>query len=618
MSDTLNTAQAETVDGVPVQLTADEVSVLAAYRSGASRATTPPGGYAGPADRHGASSLAAPAIGPRVDSFPSAGGPSPSAYGPAKSEFGPDDRPPVPPIAQSDTALQALAPWPIVDKWPTIIGAGLSFAYLSATQRTALSGYRQPYVDLMREILERDPHLFAVLKKRVLAVAYARFEVTPAVVPPGPKHDADRARAVEIAADIDARVRAIPRLHRAIAVLCWAIYYAVTALEIHWKWSPEKGWDVTGLGFIHSRRLQYPDTASWDLYIWDQGMVLWSGGGEAAPTSSATFGLRIADFPHKFIVHAPQISGDYTTREGLGRMVSEWALSKRLGARTALAYLERFIKPWPMAEYNTKDPNLESDKKGGARVALKSDIDAANSALQSIGIGALSSYVHSDAIKVELVTPDKQRPKITFDVYNQMCNTEVSKGVLGQTLTTEAGAHGGSGRGLGKVHQDEQRSLFEEDAIETGETLSDQLFRPLVLLNHVDAAHLVPGCRIHIEESDPQALMDLATKGAKHGIPVDADKIAEEVGLAVVPNPNGKPRRMYPILEVDPGDMDPGLYPAPTEDTLVGAQMAQRAASSTDKWAAARAAKATEAARPETGAPPQNPPKPSTEKKPEV
>ena len=296
------------------------------------------------------------------------------------------------------------------------------------------------------------------------------------------------------------------------------------------------------------------------------------------------------------------------------RMVSEWALSKRLGARTALAYLERFIKPWPMAEYNTKDPNLESGKKGGPRVALKSDIDGANAALQSIGIGALSSYVHSDAIKVELITPDKQRPKITFDVYNQMCNAEVSKGVLGQTLTTEAGAHGGNGRGLGKVHQDEQKSLFEEDGMETGETLSDQLFRPLVLLNHKDAAHLVPGCKIHIEESDPQALMALAKDGAKHGVPVDADKIAEEVGLPVVPNTTGKPRRMYPLMEIDPGEMDPGMYPAPDESTLAGATLAARGATNADKWAAARAAKATAAAKPDTGAPPHPKPPPANPK----
>jgi hypothetical protein len=56
------------------------------------------------------------------------------------------------------------------------------------------------------------------------------------------------------------------------------------------------------------------------------------------------------------------------------------------------------------------------------------------------------------------------------DVYNQMCNAEVSKGVLGQTLTTEAGAHGGNGRGLGKVHQDEQKLWLEYDACEMGET----------------------------------------------------------------------------------------------------------------------------------------------------
>jgi hypothetical protein len=599
---------------VTMQLTDAEAAFLREHRAAVTgmRPATPPLGYATPADRRGASGLGAPSIGTRTGTFPSSISPTPQAYGPSKESFGPDDVRPAPPIATTDTAPDSLAPWPIVDKWPTTIGAGLSFAYLSATQRTALSGYRQPYVDLLREILERDPHLFATLKKRVLAVAAARFEVTPAVLPDG---HPDKARAVEIAQDIERRVRAIPRLHRAIAVLAWAIYYAITGLEIHWKWSQRDGWNVEHLGFIHSRRLQYPDTATWDLYIWDQGMVLWNGGGENAPTASALFGLRVADYPHKFVIHAPQISGDYPTREGLGRMVSEWALSKRLGARTALAYLERFIKPWPMASYNTADPNLEGDKKGGPRIATTTDINKANSALQSIGIGALSSYVHSDAIKVELITPDKQRPKITFDQYNAMCNAEVSKGVLGQTLTTEAGQHGGNGRGLGKVHQDEQRSLFEEDAIETGETLADQLFRPLVLLNHEDAAHLVPGCRIHIEESDPRALMELASLASEHNVPVDADKIAEEVGLATVPNKDGKPRRMFPIADVDPGELDPAMYPAPEENTLAGQRMAQRGAASADKWAAARAAKATKA---ETGAEPAPAAKPAeTKPKPE-
>ena len=42
-----------------------------------------------------------------------------------------------------------------------------------------------------------------------------------------------------------------------------------------------------------------------------------------------------SDHPGKFIVHAPQIRGDYPTREGLGRQLAYWFALKLIATRGA-------------------------------------------------------------------------------------------------------------------------------------------------------------------------------------------------------------------------------------------------------------------------------------------
>jgi phage gp29-like protein len=493
--------------------------------------------------------------------------PTPKAYGPPKKDFGKDAPPPPDVVSQGDPK-NALAPRPLIDRYPIIIGSGLTFAYLSSVQRVALVGYRMQYVDLLREILERDPHLFAVVRKPILAISNGRMEITPAKLPEG---HPDTNRAKKIAADLAYRLSLIKGLRQSIYTLGWGSFYGVSAAENHFAQAKDGSWIICKLGFIHSRRISFPDTNSWDLFVWDQGQVAGSEPYGMSPTNANMFGLRVADWPHKFIVYSPQISGDYPTREGSGRLVAEWALIKRTAARNALRYLEQFSKPIPEVTFNTADPDSEGSSK--PREATEEDIVNGENAAAAIASGTLASFTHADSTKLGLLTPEARNNKITFDKLLEVCNEEESKGTLGSTLTTNVGAHGGN-RALGEVHAVEEKNVFSFFADTMAEALREQLLTPLVLLNHDDAEHLIPQMKIHVEDEDPKSILKMATDAAGFNIEVDGDRIAEEIGLPVVPKPAGvKYRPMFPLDLTKPVELNPELAPKPDPDTLEGAKL---------------------------------------------
>src|SRR5512135_438292 len=73
-----------------------------------------------------------------------------------------------------------LAPFPNFDRYPVVIGSNLTLQYISSVFRLATTGYRREYVDVLDELLERDPATYAVYAQRVFGVAGARWTVEPA------------------------------------------------------------------------------------------------------------------------------------------------------------------------------------------------------------------------------------------------------------------------------------------------------------------------------------------------------------------------------------------------------------------------------------------------------
>lgn len=473
---------------------------------------------------------------------------------------------PVYPISVNE-AQRALAPVPIVDRFPFVVGQSLSATYAAATYRLATTGYRQQYVDLLDELLELDPQLQSVLGKRITSSANGRLEIVPAKLPKGHK-DADRAK--RIAEDCQTRVDRIPDLTQTIASQLWAVYNGLTASEIFWNRNSD-GWSVDRFGFVHSRRLAYPDGQSWDLYIWDQGQVLgWNSPWGISKTNSGVFGLRVADYPGKFLIHAPQVRGDYPTRDGLGRPLAIWAIFKRIGARGAVAYLERFAKSFMDVVYNAPgDDGATAGQTPNPREASPEDIQLAKQIASQLGPGSGSEAVHPSSIVINPKSFDGgSSSKLTWPEWISICDAQMSKLVLGSTLGTDVGKGGGN-RALGEVQERGEVDLEQYDATTFGQSFKRDVISWLVRLNFPGFEHLTPNVVVHVDtDPDPKPLVELAKGLTEIGAPVDLDALAEDVGIALVPNEEigedgkPKPRRAYLPDVTPPTSVDPDLMSA--------------------------------------------------------
>ena len=448
------------------------------------------------------------------------------------------------PVANENHGLlrKVLAPWPVVDRWPTLVGSSLSLQYLASVYRYSQNGYRQQFVDALDELLERDPHTQAVLGQRVLTAASGKLELTPAqtVDPDSPEGK----RAAEIAADLQRRWNRIPGKTQAMySLVLSALYYGAGAVENHWEVGPD-GWNITGFGFIHSRRIAWPDQNDWSAHIWDQGAVMPMTIG-LFPTENF-FGLRIRDVPGKFALHTPSLRADYPTRDGIGRTIGWWMVIKLMAIRGASQYVERFGKPWVLGHYNTGT----EESQGKPRFASDEDIAAGMSVMEALGVGSLATGMLPDSIKVTLDGPGVKSSTggVNHEQLIDLCDAQISKAVRGGTLQTDAGDKGA--RSLGDVHAegDVRNARFDAHCLE--DTLQQDVIWWLCHLNYPGEEHLCPVTTIHVENVGPDVLLDRVEKLAKLGAAPDAVDVAKRVGIKLA-NTEVRTARLVPVKPAD-------------------------------------------------------------------
>lgn len=445
--------------------------------------------------------------------------------------------------ARASGSSGLLAPPPNVDRFPFVLGKNLTLERISSIMRLCTSGYRQQYCDLVNELLERDPHAYGVCYKVVSSVANADYRIVEADLGEQAT-EAEKKLAIDIAQNIQARFEAIENRKQALTNLAWGIVYGVAAGEARWFFDDE-GAGIETIETIHTRRLAYPDQTAWDLYVWDQGALQPFGGSPIR--TNGVVGLRLDDYPAgKFVVHTPSVRGDYPTREGIGRELVFWMAVKHAAARGAPNYLERFVNPLIDVTYMSGTPEEK-------RKATPEDIDNAKAALA----GALRSFLHSDAIKLEVLSPDggTGKPKITFREWIEICDAQMSKGGLGATLSMEANSAGGS-RALGESQRKDTQILFQSHADDLATSIRRCVARPLFDRNYPDVPRrFLPRVVATVEDDpDPSAVIDRAAKGVNIGMAIDADKLGAQVGLPIVAADDKKARVLKPVAPSAPNE----------------------------------------------------------------
>jgi len=389
---------------------------------------------------------------------------------------------------QAKPETRELAAVSLAERWSTYPSAGLTPDKLTEIFRLADQGdvYRQ--MELFEEMEEKDAHLASLLQTRKMAVLSLDYEVVPYSKTPEDGRIAGFVREI---------LDALPDVEGAFLDLLDAIGKGYAVSEIMWevaagqaravelRWIPQKR--VTFIQDLKPRLLT-PE-APWQ--------------GEEPP-------------PWKVIYHRFKARSGYAPRAGVLRVVGWMYLLKNYALKDWAAFNEVFGMPLRLGKY---DP--------GASAADREALIRAIRNLGSDAAGVISKSTEIEFVEAASRLSGNANP---YQTLAEFCNREMSKAVLGQTLTTDtAGATGTYS--AARVHAQVRRDLVEADAQTLAVTLREQLIRPLVGFNF-GWDRPCPWFRFKLaEEEDLKTLSEVYRNLKEIGVPLEGGLVAERFGL---------------------------------------------------------------------------------------
>lgn len=368
--------------------------------------------------------------------------------------------------------------------WHGSVANNLTPQRLARILHSAAEGEAHAYLTLAEEMEERDAHYASVLGTRKLAVAGLTVQIDAAS---DDKEDVRRADALRELID-EARFGEM-------------IAHQTDALG--------KGYAVSEIVWDRSGREWHPlfedRDPRWFRFDRDTGREL-----RLIDERDTTNGLRLP--PFKFIVHLPRIRSGLPIRGGLARLAAPSYMCKAWSWKDWMAFADIFGLPMRVGRYG---PNTPQD-----------DIDKLISAIANLGSDAAA--VVPDSVRIEF----NQASQVGgagdfFEKLASFWDKQVSKGVLGQTMTADDGAS----LSQAKVHNEVRMDLLEADAKALGNTLQRMLVAPFCELNF-GADRRPP--RIKIVTPQPeniQQLVDALDKLVPLGFRVEQSVIRDKLGL---------------------------------------------------------------------------------------
>ena len=315
---------------------------------------------------------------------------------------------------------------------------------LHAILGEAAQGYTRRLFALYRDIIAGDSHILGALTTRKMAVLNKPMQVQPV--------DAKNAADVATAEACKAMLDRIPNLTYRLAELLDSALYPVSVMEKSWKPA-----DVPGLRYDLAT-LKHQDAQLLDYR--DHVMKL-----EAVdPHTRQPCGRFEVVDTWDFIVHRGHLMTAADNFGGPMRALLFWWLFSTQNRDWWVRFLDRFGAPFMVGRYPTGDEE--------SRWTLESAFSAAS---RLFGIAV------TDDTKVEV----HEVSATHGDAFEKFWNTaqkEKSKLILGQTLSTEAGAQG-LGNGSSDLQGEVRKDIEAFDGLLLCTTLRDQLLRQFIEIN---------------------------------------------------------------------------------------------------------------------------------------
>lgn len=378
--------------------------------------------------------------------------------------------------------------------WSETVLAGLNPGNLAAMLKQAASGYPDRFFVLAEEMEERDLHYASVLTTRKLAIT----GVEPIVVP------ASQDRQDKLIADaVKDLVQAPIFVDDYVADLLDALGKGYAAVETIWDRSG-KAWMPAGYEWRDQKNFVIDRTDGRTLRYKDAGSLQ---------------GIDLP--PFLFSIHAPKRKSGLPIRGGLARLAAWAFLFKSYTLKDWMAFLEVYGMPLRIGKYGRG--SSEDDR----RVLLKAVRDLSSDAAAII----------PQEMTIEFQEASGGTGNAVFSSKAEYLDRQISKGVLGQTMTADDGASLSQAR----VHENVRHDIARADARQLAVTANRDLVRPFVDLNY-GPQDKYPTMVIPITESeDIKILADVVTAAVNMGAEIDASEFRERIGF-------GAPEANAPLL----------------------------------------------------------------------
>ena len=363
--------------------------------------------------------------------------------------------------------------------------SSLTPSSLAATLRAAAENDIQAYLTLAEEMEERDLHYASVLGTRKLAVEGLDVSVEAA---------SDEAQDVRIAEAVR-ELTAADEFSNLIADLTDALGKGFSVCEIVWERSASE-WRPVRYEHRDPRWFQFDLASRRELRLRDEKDIV--------------NGLPLT--PYCFIVHYPRLKTGIPIRGGLARLAAVAFLVKNVTIKDWAALAEVFGMPMRVGKYGPS--------------ATAEDIGKLVTAVVNLGIDAAAVIPESMVIEFQQAA-NLSGAGDFFEKLGQYLDKQVSKGVLGQTMTTD---EGGS-LSQSQTHDQVRKDIRDKDAKQMRGTLSAQLVRPFVDLNFGPQKRYPKLCIEKKEPEDLKSLSESLPPFIDRGLKIQASEIRDKFGL---------------------------------------------------------------------------------------
>ncbi|MCT7668170.1 DUF935 domain-containing protein [Shinella kummerowiae] len=368
--------------------------------------------------------------------------------------------------------------------WTPTIVSGMTPLILADVLRSAARGYPDQFFAMATEMEERDLHYAAVLGTRKRAIT----GIEPIIV--AASNDKEDETIAEAVREL---VKAPHFADDYLTDLLDGLGKGFSVVETIWdrsgkEWAPER------YEWRDQRHFQIDQRDGRTLRLKSQGDM----NGMDLP-------------PYQFSIHRPKLMSGLPIRAGLARLAAWAFLFKSYTLKDWMAFLEVYGMPLRVGKFG-RGASLED-----RRILLQAVRDISSDAAAII----------PKEMDIEFIEAAGGSGNAVFSAKAEYLDRQISKGVLGQTMTTDDG----SSLSQAAIHENVRHDIARADARQTAITANRDLIRPFVDLNF-GPRERYPTLVIPITENeDIKALVDAVERLVPLGLKVSMPKVRERIGF---------------------------------------------------------------------------------------